>query len=545
MAAVHWSPVARGVAALAAVVLITGCTSGPTPKPTASQGPTPSQASTPTATTAPTVQPTPTLTVPSEFPLAVVTGLKTIKAVITVDEVTKFASAGKLTLPCGVTVKEPALKATAPCVPADEIAKAIEANQNLVALLPPGLVEPATKVLPIAGDGPYGYFGPDLFGGPEARALPYPIKGAPSGDATLDPAWTAYDATQVWTMNDIGSLCADRGGAKQAVTLGKGWDWVFGGGTARYKGPPIKNPNPPPGVSRQLWVQPIETGNDGATGKLVRRADVTLGNHKCPIIATKDWHIGNQFKGLSVPEDVLSRWEDVLGVDVVYLPADHQSDRGVAGIRSTLKLLAKHGIPHTGLGMNLDEALEPAYLDVHGLKVAFVAWNEVPGPAHASATTAGVAWLKESNVKAAVARAKAAKADLIVCDPQWWGGDEYHPDLHASQVRAVKWMDAAGCDQILAGGLHESGGLFLRPSDKGVSVINAGTGNFMYGQDFWQTTQEGVVVEQSFRGTTLVNVRMHPYVMVVAARADLTDPEKDGHYVLERIWKYSDLDYTP
>jgi hypothetical protein len=110
-------------------------------------------------------------------------------------------------------------------------------------------------------------------------------------------------------------------------------------------------------------------------------------------------------------------------------------------------------------------------------------------------------------------------------------------------VRALGWMDAAGCDQVLGGGLHLSGGMFLRPSDKGVSLVDAGTGNFMYGQDFWQTTQEGVVVEQVFRGTTLVNVRLHPYVMILAARADLTDPEHDGRYVLQRIWKASELDY--
>jgi poly-gamma-glutamate capsule biosynthesis protein CapA/YwtB (metallophosphatase superfamily) len=198
--------------------------------------------------------------------------------------------------------------------------------------------------------------------------------------------------------------------------------------------------------------------------------------------------------------------------------------------------------------MNIDQALEPAYLDVHGLKVAFVAWNEVPGPTHAGESTPGVAWLNERNVKAAVGRAHAAGADLIVCDPQWWGGSEYHADLNTSQVRALGWMDAAGCDQVLGGGLHLSGGMFLRPSGEGlplqgVSLVDAGTGNFMYGQDFWQTTQEGVVIEMAFRGTTLINVRLHPYVMILAARADLTDPEGDGHYVLQRIWKASELDY--
>jgi hypothetical protein len=31
--------------------------------------------------------------------------------------------------------------------------------------------------------------------------------------------------------------------------------------------------------------------------------------------------------------------------------------------------------------------------------------------------------------------------------------------------------------------------------------------------------------------------------MVESARASLTDPERDGHYVLERIWAVSEVDY--
>jgi poly-gamma-glutamate capsule biosynthesis protein CapA/YwtB (metallophosphatase superfamily) len=247
-----------------------------------------------------------------------------------------------------------------------------------------------------------------------------------------------------------------------------------------------------------------------------------------------------------VPEDVVSRWEDLLGIDALYLPADHQSDRGVRGIRSTLKILAAHAIPHTGLGLNLDEAVEPAYLEIAGLKVAFVSWNDVPGPVHAAANTPGVAWLTKANVTESVKRAHAAGADLIICDPQWWGGgSEYKPYLRASQVKQIGWMDAAGCDQIFAGGLHVAGGLFLRKHPDGVGAVDAGPGNYTFGQDFWQDTQEGVVLEATFRGTTLVNIRLHPYVMILAARAALTDPEGDGHYVLQRIWKSSELDYGP
>lgn len=106
-------------------------------------------------------------------------------------------------------------------------------------------------------------------------------------------------------------------------------------------------------------------------------------------------------------------------------------------------------------------------------------------------------------------------------------------------------MDAAGCDQILAGGLHVSGAVYLRPGDKGARLIDTGPGNFEYGQDWSQDTQEGVIVELTFRATTLVNVRLHPYVMILAARAALLDPQGDGHYVLRRIWKDSELDYRP
>jgi poly-gamma-glutamate capsule biosynthesis protein CapA/YwtB (metallophosphatase superfamily) len=276
----------------------------------------------------------------------------------------------------------------------------------------------------------------------------------------------------------------------------------------------------------------------------VKRADVTLGNQKCPILPTKSWKPATGSSvNLSVPEDVLSRWDDFLGIDAVYLPADHQGDKGLTGIRSTLRLVDKYGYPRTGLGLNLDQALKPAFVQVAGQKVAFVAWNEVPGPPHADADTAGVAWLTKPNVTAAVKTARSGGADLVVCDPQWWGGSEYHPDLRNSQKTALGWMDAAGCDQILAGGLHVSGGMFLRQQGGGVSLVDAGPGNFLFGQDWWQDTQEGVLVELSFVGTTLVNVRLHPYVMLLSARPALLDPQGDGHYVLQRIWKASKLSY--
>lgn len=538
----HPGPLRTGVALVVVMSLLAACSdSGPTAAP--SNGPSLPPGATPTSP-APTVLPSPSSAIPASFPLAVVTGLTNNRAVITMADLVTLAGTGELIMPCGITTSQLPSASLAACVPAPKIAATLQADPASIALLPVGLVEPATKVLAFEGDGPFGYFGPDLFGGPEARALAYPLQGSAIGSPPIDAAWLTIDAAEpVWTLNETGSLCADRGGSRQAVTLGKGWDWIFDGGTARYKGPPILNPNPPPGIDQNLWVRPVETGNDGVTSRLIRSSDVTLGNLKCPVLPTKDWKPGNTSLGLSVPEDVLTRWDEFLGIDAVYLPADHQSDRGVRGIRSTLDLLRKYGFPGTGLGLTIDQALEPAWLTVAGQKVAFVSWNNVPGPVRADADTPGVAWLNKSNVDAAVRKAKDGGADVIVCDPQWWAGTEYREKLYPNQQKAVGWMDAAGCDQVLAGGLHVSGAVYLRATPDGVSVVNTGPGNIQYGQDFWQNTQEGVVVQLVFRGSKLVNVRLYPYVMLLAARAALLDPEADGSYVLERIWKNSELDY--
>ena len=175
----------RGLTLAASAVLLAGClglseTINPSTSPTATSSISPAPTHSPTATKPPTT-----------FPLAVVTGITNLKSAIAVTELTKLAGSGKLTTPCGVTVSRPALSSTKPCLPADKIAAAIASDQTLVALLPPGLVEPATKVLPIAGNGPFGLFGPDLFGDKAARALRYPVVGVASGDGAdaLKPSW--------------------------------------------------------------------------------------------------------------------------------------------------------------------------------------------------------------------------------------------------------------------------------------------------------------------------------------------------------------------
>ena len=288
----------------------------------------------------------------------------------------------------------------------------------------------------------------------------------------------------------------------------------------------------------------MQTGNAGVVAEIQRRADVAIADHECPILPDRQWapQSGGALS-FAVPEVVVSEWQGTLGIDVVYLAANHMSDRGVSGIESTLRILDRHGLPRTGLGMNLDEALEPAYVDVAGLRVAFVAFNDVGGVVAAGEDNAGVAWITKENINDAVQRALDGGADVVMCDPQWWGGREYHDDLLPKQVRQLSWFDKARCDHVVGAGTHVAGPMLLRQRGADVSLVLASPGNYVFGQDFFQNLQEGVILEQQFVGVRLANVRLHPYVIIRGARPALTDPEGDGRYVLERIWRNSDLRY--
>jgi poly-gamma-glutamate capsule biosynthesis protein CapA/YwtB (metallophosphatase superfamily) len=532
----------RRTAMLATVAaLVAGCLSPSVmPAPTASPV---------TPTASPSIAPGPTATavaLPASFPLAVVTGLTNLKSATTVDEVTKLAASGDLVMPCGIDVFTPTLATPATCLPASQIAAAIEANQSLVALLPPGVVEPATKTLPIDGDGPFGLFGADLFGDPASRGKPYPIV-ARATDPTLPLAWVTYDPAQVWTLASIGDTCPDAAVAYQAVALRRGWDWVFDGGTARYGGKPFLNPSPPAGVSRELIVSPVATGHVGTVAKLLSGADLTIADVECPIVASSIFkpNYGGTVLQFSISSDVLPLWRDKLGIDLAYLASNHLSDKGSAGIRSTLRLLDQFGIEPTGLGLTGDQALEPAYVERSGVKVAFVAWNDIPGVVEAGTNNAGVAWLRKANVIESVKRARAGGAQVVICDPQWWGGAEYHSDLKPKQLEQLAWFDEAGCDHVIGAGTHLAGPMVLRRRGGAAGVVIASEGNYMFGQAWWQDTQEGVITRLSFRGAALVNVRLDPYVLIRNAQVNLTDPEGDGHYVLQRVWQNSETGYLP
>jgi poly-gamma-glutamate capsule biosynthesis protein CapA/YwtB (metallophosphatase superfamily) len=502
------------------ILVLPACIStDPTPSPS---GP----PSAPAPTSSPTVTPSPTPTpVPEvEVPIAVVTGYTNPTASITEAEVEAAMDANTFIELCEFNT---AVNPVPRCLAADEVVDHLLANPNDLAFLPAGLVVPTIKVLPVDGA--------DVFGGEAARSIPYPF--VETIQLTDEMAGWTIDPDEVRTLISLGDSCPDRGVAFAAITQGRGWDWVFGGGTAEYT---AVYPNPVPagfvGNGFNI-VDAVPTGNEGAVAELVSGADITVDDFECPVLANFTVNDGVVF---SIDPAVLPRLRDTYGVDVATLAANHLFDRGTPGFLETLAQFESAGIPTTGAGPDLESALEPAFVEVAGMTFGFVAFNEIPGSLEAGPGQPGVLWLRDTNVTEAVARARAG-ADLVFCVPQWWGGGEYHAQFLGDMRRQQAFFFEAGCDHVIGHGTHWSGPIEISPAEDGFHVTMVSHGNFLFGQEWSQQTQEGVILELAFRGTELAQARMHPYIMLEQAQTNLTDPETDGTYVLNRIYEASGL----
>jgi poly-gamma-glutamate capsule biosynthesis protein CapA/YwtB (metallophosphatase superfamily) len=283
-------------------------------------------------------------------------------------------------------------------------------------------------------------------------------------------------------------------------------------------------------------VDAVRTGNEGAVRALISDAEITINDFECPMTAAFRQHDTGTIFSI---DPKVARLLERAGVDVVTLASNHMTDQGIGGLRETLDLFDENGIARFGAGMNLAEALEPAVIDVRGVRFGFVGFNEIPGSAKAGAAKAGVAFLDEANVRKGIAAARKV-ADVVIVVPQW-GWPEYHANFTARQKEQMRLFWDAGADHVLGHGTHWASAVSITKGDRGHRFVISSHGNFLFGQDWSRQTEESVIVELTFVGSTLVQARLHPYVMLDQAQPNLTNPATDGKFVLNQVWSVSTL----
>ncbi len=499
--------------------------------PGSSPGTSPAAAATPPAATPAAATPaaaaaTPTPTpiagpAAASVPLVVVSGFDNYA----VTSVTRTAlatrlTAGTLIVPCGAeaalaaALGAPGRTAT-PCVPADQVTARLGPTSTLLALLPPALVTPRVKVVPLEGA--------DLFGEKPARSVPYPLVIATP--AAWPTAWSAWRGTDVRVIVTTGVNCPDRGVSHQTVVQGKGWDWLLKGGTARYTGTHWD-----PGFGWTV-VDAVRTGHAGALTALIRNADVAVSDFECAMTRSFVQHdSGTVF---SIDPRVAPLMAKA-GFDVATVAADHNTNAGLAAVGETVDLFRANGIQPTGAGRTLAEALRPAIVDAGGITFGFVGFDAIGGSAYATASSAGVAALTPANVRTAVAKARALGAQVVIALPQW-SSVEYRAQFTAFQQGIVRTLFAAGVDHVVGADFHWAGALAVSLAGSTYRYVGSSQGNFWFGQDWSRQTQEGIITSLTFVGTRLAQVRLSPTVILDNAQPNLVDPATDGQFVLRQV----------
>jgi poly-gamma-glutamate synthesis protein (capsule biosynthesis protein) len=130
--------------------------------------------------------------------------------------------------------------------------------------------------------------------------------------------------------------------------------------------------------------------------------------------------------------------------------------------------------------------------------------------------------------------AKKAGADIVIVMPHW--GIEYTDSVLPLQRSYAARMVAAGADLILGSHSHWVGP-FEQVAPGHFAFDSLGDLVFDWTHD--ERTQEGVVADLTYVGKTLVQIDLHPTV-IIAGQPNLLDPSGDGDRLLNAIRRTSE-----
>ncbi len=332
---------------------------------------------------------------------------------------------------------------------------------------------------------------------------------------------STFPAAAEWTIAAGGDVMLDKAVYAQSVRQRLGADYAWDGGDAvierRYCC----------GWGHKPLVLGRRTGNTGAVGYLFRSADLGIVNLESPEPDRFRYHpTGFTFTGNPA---LLVGLRDA-GIDLAGLANNHLGNGGTKGITDTIRHLDQLGIAHAGAGANQTSARQAAWLQAGGLRVAVLAYCLVDpysywaGPGHPGSAAYSI-----STIVRDIKAAKKAGADIVIVMPHW--GTEYTDAVSPLQRADARRMVAAGADLILGSHSHWVGPLEqITPGHFAFYSL----GDLVFDWTHDERTQEGVVADLTYVGNRLVQIDLHPTV-IIAGQPNLLDPAGDGRTLLAAI----------
>jgi hypothetical protein len=389
----------------------------------------------------------------------------------------------------------------------------LAAHPDRLGFLPLGDVDPSVRAL--------AWEDVSLFGVRRLATLDgWPLRIQP-GQGTAPTSVATYDPATAWTLVAGGDINLDGQVAFHVKQLGLGVDFPFDGGTARITSHYCCSfaGNPLPRAKR--------TGNAGAVRDLLSLADLSIANFENPAPENFQYHpAGFNFSADPALIEGLAN----AGIDWVSLANNHIGNYGDQGILDTLENLDRWGIAHGGAEADLEAAREPSLLDAGGISVAILAYDTIKPAYAATASSPGSNQMSAARVTADVAAARAAGAQLVIVFPHW--GTEYTATTTSLQRRLAHAAIDAGADIVIGSHTHWAGAMEVY---RGKPVFYS-LGDFVFNITRSEQTEEGIVLELTYSGPRLVQVRIQPYLILDGSQPNLLDPAGSGKVVLRQVF---------
>jgi len=173
-----------------------------------------------------------------------------------------------------------------------------------------------------------------------------------------------------------------------------------------------------------------------------------------------------------------------IGLDIVELSGNHNTDFGTQPYLDTLDWYAERGIQTIGGGVNLEAARQPLFLNHNGNTIAMLSCNAV-GPYYAlaevdspGAASCDLTWLRET------LPALAEQSDLLILTVQYLEVEDYRPT--PSQQYDFRGYADLGADVVIGTQAHKPQTFEFYNSMRGEGAfIHYGLGNLFFDQPFW------------------------------------------------------------
>ena len=245
------------------------------------------------------------------------------------------------------------------------------------------------------------------------------------------------------------------------------------------------------------------------TAETLSTADITLGNLECSI------------SDRGTPEDKkytfrapLSAAESLqfAGFDLVSLSNNHILDYGPLALEDTLAELSAAAVKAVGAGMDDEEAYQPVFFEVNGLRIAFLAFTDVSTVDYdylaweAGSAQPGIAWAHAEQIESGV-RAAKAQADLVVV--LFHNGYEIVQKVSDLQQQVAHLAIDSGADLVIGSHPH----VLQRIEDYNGGLIVYSMGNFVFDNFLYPPNYSAILsvtlTEEGVETYELIDVVVH------------------------------------